>query len=660
MKNGFTVFILLIFFSGLLYLSENHSKFVQVNDLNTSVDYKDGILKSEYNKVDRIANYNIDVEFNPASKSILVNQEIIWINRTKFSTSEIQFHFYANAYKSNNTLFAKAYSLSPEAQTQIDIKSFQVNGESSQLVYFQPEIANPHDSTVAKVLLNKTIEPGDSVRINFEYTMKIPRSIKRMGYATGRNFFFVSQWFPKVGVFENGKWVCSQYHPYLNFYSDFGDYSVKIKVPKNYIVAATGVEKGNITDEKTISYNFVQSGVHDFVWLATDEILHRNNIYTRKDGSTITIQAYVQPERERYFDRYFTAVKNCLEYFENNIGIYPYQNVSLVDVPRTSASGGMEYPTLFTVGSELFAPKDAGQPEYLVTHEFSHQFFYGLIANNEVYEAWLDEGFTSYISTKIMYHYQPEIFETFKFATYIPVFGLDFLSYNEIPLIYTLADVKVPEGARSIASYYKNLTIGSIADTSYKLPTRLSYVVNSYNKPALVLHTLERYLGHDKMMNILKEYYNEYKYKHPKGADFINIVKRNCNEDMSWFFDEFYRAPKTFDYQVTSIKKTSSNEYEILVERLGDGIFKNDVALYTDKDTLYQKWDGTERWKILKFKTNNEVIAAEIDPYRKNLLDINFANNSLTVSHRVWASLSLSIRFFFWVQNALMILGSIG
>jgi len=653
-------FLLLIVFTGLLYLSGNNYGTIQENLSNSSGLYHNGILNSEYNKVDRRANYNIEVEFNPASKSILVNEEIIWINKTKFPTSEIQFHFYANAYKSNNTLFAKTYSLSPDAQTQIDIKSFYVNGESSQLIYFQPEIANPFDSTVAKVLLNKRIEPDDSVKINFKYTMKIPRSVKRMGYATGRNFFFVSQWFPKVGVFENGKWTCSQYHPYLNFYSDFGDYSVIIKVPKDYTVAATGVEKVKISNAQNTTYHFVQSGVHDFVWLATDEILHRNNIYTRKDGSTITIQAYVQPERERYFDRYFTAVKNCLEYFENNIGVYPYQNISLIDVPRTSASGGMEYPTLFTVGAELFAPKDAGQPEYVVSHEFSHQFFYGLLANNEVYEAWLDEGFTSYISTKIMYHYQPEIFETFKFASYIPIFGLNFLSYNEIPLIYTLVDVKVPEAARSITNYYKNLTVGSIADTSYKLPTRLSYVVNSYNKPELVLHTLERYLGHDKMMNILKEYYNEYKYQHPRGTDFINIVKRNCNEDMSWFFDELYRTPKTFDYQVTSIKKSSANEYEVLVERLGDGVFKNDIAFYTDKDTLYQKWDGIERWKILKFRTDNEVIAAEIDPYRKNLLDINFANNSFTVTSRVWASLSLSLRFFFWVQNALMILGSIG
>ena len=652
--------LLLILFSGLLYLSGNGSLISQSDPSQSKNFYKDGILNSEIAKVDRRANYDLDVKFNADTKKIYVKENITWVNKTKSPTSEIQFHLYANAYKSSNTLFAKAYPINSETQTQIDVKTFLVNNEPAELIYFQPEIANPYDSTVAKVLLDKPIQPGDSIKIFFEYTMKIPRSVKRMGYATGRNFFFVSQWFPKVGVFENGKWVCSQYHPYLNFYSDFGDYSVKIKVPKNYIVAATGVEKEKTSDTQSTTFHFVQSGVHDSVWLATDEILHRNEIYQRKDGTQITIQAYVQPEREKYFERYFQSVKNSLQYFEDNIGIYPYKNVTLVDVPRTSASGGMEYPTLFTVSAELFSPKATGGPEYLVTHEFSHQYFHGLIASNEVYEAWLDEGFTSYIATKIMYHYQPEIFEYFKFASYIPVFGLNFLSYNEIPLIYTLVDIKTPEGARSAISYYKNITVGALADTSYKLPTRLSYVVNSYNKPELVLHTLERYVGHKKMMKILKEYYDDFKYKHPHAADFINIVQRNCDEDMKWFFDEFYKDSKYFDYKVTSITRKTSNQYEVLVERLGDGIFKNDVALYTDKDTLYQKWDGSERWKILKFQTNNKVIAAEVDPKRKNMLDINFANNSLTVEHRVWASLSLAIRFFFWIQNALMVLGSIG
>ena len=223
-----------------------------------------------------------------------------------------------------------------------------------------------------------------------------------------------------------------------------------------------------------------------------------------------------------------------------------------------------------------------------------------------------------------------------------------------------MADIQVPEGAKRIINYYRNSSIGTIADTSYKLPTRLSYVVNSYSKPELMLLTLERYLGINKMMSILKQYYDNYKYKHPVGNDFINIVQNNCKEDMNWFFNEFYFSAKVFDYSISSVKKVSPNEYDVIAERLGDGFFKNDIYLYTDKDTLKQKWTTNDRWKVFRFKTNNKVVAAEIDPERKNLLDINVANNSFTLEPRVWASLSISIRWFFWVQNALMILGSIG
>jgi len=274
----------------------------------------------------------------------------------------------------------------------------------------------------------------------------------------------------------------------------------------------------------------------------------------------------------------------------------------------------MEYPTLFTVSAALFSPQPTGNPEYLVAHEFSHQFFYGLLANNEVYEAWLDEGFTSYIATKIIYEYYPDIFVYFTIASYVPVFGLEFLSYNGIPIIYTLVDVQLPEGAQSIFTYYRNLTIGAIADTSYKLPSRLSYVVNSYSKPELVLHTLERYLGEEEMMKILKDYYENFKYKHPKAEDFIGIVQKKSGEDMKWFFDEFYSSSKVFDYRISAVNKISGNEYEVVAERLHDGMFKNEICLYTEKDTLKTKWEGAERWKIFRFRTKDKVIAAAIDP----------------------------------------------
>ncbi len=649
-----------IIFSGIIYFIENDfNSYQKLYDLDTTY-YFNGILKSEFNKIDFIANYNIDAELIPQKDLLLVNEEITWINKTNYPTNEIHFHFYANAYKSNKTLFASAFKLSEENKTEIQISNFHIQGKSYELIYYQLEIPNSHDSTTAKVILEKKINPGDTVKIYFEYSLKIPVSIKRFGKAANKNFYFISQWFPKVGVFENGEWVCSQYHPYLNFYSDFGNYNIKIKVPSNFVIASTGIIKEKSTNGKYSSYKIVQAGVHDFAWMVTDEILLIKDTYKRKDGSNIFIYAYIQPGNKRYADRFIECIKNSLDFFEKYIGIYTYQNITLVDVPYSSASGAMEYPTLFTVKTNIFSPIKTGLPEYLVIHEFAHQYFYGLIANNEVYEAWLDEGFASYISAKIMEHYYPEILENFKILKYIPVYGLNFLSLGDIPIVYTVADIPVAKGASSLKNYYQNLRIGTIADTSYKLPSRISYIVNSYDKPELMLLTLERYIGFEKMMSILSKYYEKYKYKHPKSSDFIELVNSYCSEDMNWFWENFYKNSKIFDYRITSIQKVSDDIYHVVVERLGDGIFKNDIVLYTDKDTIRQTWDGKEKWKIFEFITNNKVIAAEIDPARKNLLDINFANNSYTLEPRYWASISITMRWFFWMQNALMILGSIG
>ncbi|OGU58470.1 MAG: hypothetical protein A2V66_04505 [Ignavibacteria bacterium RBG_13_36_8] len=650
---------LFILFVGLLLLNEQTVQYSPKPIVLTDV-YENGFLKKEISNVRNTADYDISIELLTDSKYIIVSEDITWINRTEYSTNEIQFHLYANGYKSNKTLFAQQFNVTPEYKTELEIEKLLVDDKEKELIYFQPEVENPHDSTVSKVILSKTIEPGDSVKIHFDYKMKIPRSIKRLGYAAGRNFFFISQWFPKVGVFEEGRWVCSQYHPYTNFYSDFGEYTVKIKVPKEYVVAATGIQHDKLEEGESSIYLFKQTGVHDFAWCASDEILSRQEIYTRNDGTGILIQAYVQPEREKFFERYINAVKNSLEFFERNIGVYPYQTITLVDVPRTSASGGMEYPTLLTTHADLFSPDEAKDIEMVTVHEFAHQYFYGMVANNEVYEAWLDEGIATYLTEKIMQEYYGERNISFRIAKYFPIYGLNLLSYNEIPLIYTLGIFKDKEGSQALAAFYRSPSLGAIADTSYQLPNLLSYVINSYYKPQLMLMSLERYVGYDKMMNILSRFFEKYKYRHPKSKDFIRLVENNTEEDLSWFFDNVFEKQYYFDYRVNYVQQVGDNEYEVFVERLGGGSFKSDVALYTENDTLVQTWDGIERWKKLIFKTADEVIGAEIDPDRQNVFDINYSNNSYTVESRYWASLSLAIRVFFWIQSALLLFGSIG
>jgi len=658
MKN--LVLIGLVIILALIVGFTQNSIFQVSHGRTPTGSYTNGILSAEADSYQKVSNYRIKVAFDPQSKYITVNEEILWRNLTGESTKEIQLHFYSNAYKSNKTIFASSYNITGDARTEVELQDLTVNGKPAELIFFQPEIKNLNDSTVAKIDLEKAVNPSDSVKINISYKMKIPRSVKRLGYATGRNFFFVSQWFPKVGVFEEGKWICSQYHPYLNFYSDFGDYDVQIETPKEYIVGATGIEKSKDEINGRNSYRFIQNGVHDFAWFATDEIFQTEKLYKRKDGSEILIKAFIQPERKKYTDRYFAAVENSLRFFEKNIGEYPYHTLSLVDVPRTCAAGGMEYPTLFTVGAELFSPKETHQPESVTIHEFSHQFFYGLIANNEVYEAWLDEGFTTYITEKILTEFYGKEIVSFKLAGYVPFYGMNLHSFSGIPVVYTLSNINSDEGARNLPGYYKNLTVGSIADTSYKLPTRASYAVNAYSKPALALLTLERYLGFSKMMGILKEYFSQYKFKHPKARDFKSVVQKKCGEDIDWFFKNFIEGSYYFDYKIKSITPRGSNRYEVFAERGGDGFFKNEIAFYTNKDTLYQQWNTDERWKIFTFKTDNEVIGAEVDPWRKNLLDINFANNSISLKPRYGASISMAMRWLFWIQNALMTLGGLG
>jgi hypothetical protein len=566
---------------------------------------------------------------------------------------------YANGYDNNKTEFLKGEYISEEHFTRFEINNITVEGIRKNLEYVYSN-NNPDDKTVAKLVLDEKILPGDTVKIRFDYKLKIPLSYRRMGYAEGRDFVFIAQWFPKVGVFEEGEWICSPYYKTTEFYSDFGDYSVKITTPENYKVGATGVLAAKDKAGSKNIYQFRQSAVHDFAFFVTNEILDYQKICKRKDGSEIAIKLFVQPENEKYVERYFSAVENSLEFMEENISVYPYQTITIVDVPRTAKVAGREHPTIFTVKAGLFSPVETHEPEEITIHEFVHQYFYGIVANNEVYEAWIDEGITSYLTTKILEEYYGKELLNFKFVKHVPVYGINFLNFYGIPLIYILGSYEYPQGNESFYYYTELKNIGEIADSSFKHQSFTSYFNNTYSKPELMFLSLEKIMGREKLLNVFKEFYTQYKFKHPKGNDLLRLIKSKSGQNLDCFFENVFYSSNTFDYKISSIRRINDNEYSVIAERLGGGIFESEIYFYTETDTLIQKWDGKDKWKEFIFTTNNNVLGAEIDPQRKNYFDINFANNSYTVKPHYLASLSLAVRWFFWVQNALMVLGSIG
>lgn len=653
------IFIIPLLLLSLLFVAQDLIESNRTNSLTPPKSQNDQTkTKNDENQLS--SDYIIDVKFQPEQKLLEVKQKVVWRNLTNSPTNELHFHLYPNALSNNKTEFSKRFVLTEDSQTKIIFNLVKINNEVKELIYFQPEVENPFDSTVAKIELNKQLMPGDSVEISFSYDLKIPRSIARFGYASGRDFYFIAQWFPKLGVFENGKWVCSQYHSNTEFYSDFSNYVVSIAFPQEYLIGATGTIVNEKQNETKKIITFKANNVIDFAWTASTQFEKYHENYESIRGDKIAIEFLIQPENDEIIDRKFSAAFNAIEFLEKNIGEFPYSKLILVDAPRTSHIGGMEYPQIITYYTPLYTPVEAQRPESTVIHEIVHQYFYAALSSNEVYEAWLDEGVATYLEEKILdeYYNKPELM--FRFIDYYPIFGIQFLQFYEIPIIYTLRSLKYEQYAYSLNRYYMNNDLGKIVDTSYQLPNKLSYGVNAYYKPNLMLHTLGGFIGSGEVYKILSNYFNENKFSTVTSNDFIDQLLSYDREDLSWFVEDFIENNKRFDYRLTSITNSGKKKYKIFVERLGDGIAPTEIALYTETDTLKLDWDGRERWKEFEVESLNEIYAGEIDPHRKNLFDVNFANNSYVIESKYWGSLSIAIRWFFWIQNTLLLFGSVG
>jgi len=639
----------------------------------------------------RIANYKIDVTLNDTSKTLLANETLTWKNDSQDKITELQFHLYLNAFKNEATTFMKeskgwhrrSSADMKEGWGWININKMElVNGEelTDKIEFIQPDDNNLSDQTVIKVLLQEPIMPQQTVEINIEFEAKLPKVFARTGYY--KDFFLVGQWFPKIGVYEEageryatkGQWNCHQFHSNSEFFSDFGVYDITITVPQKYVIGATGIlidEK--INDDGTKSLNYYCEDVHDFAWTADP-----NYVIIEDQWKHVKIKFLAQPHRVFAANRFIQAVKNSLEYFEEWYGEYPYPIFTVVD-PRYGAggAGGMEYPTFITAGIGMlpYLTKGYKYPEKVTIHEFGHNYWYGLVANNEFEEAWLDEGFTTYAELMVSKKYYNQ-----GGGSYLDLFGIKISNTQYTRFWYSYFYPKRDK----IFNYSWKYDAGG-------------YGTYSYNKPALMLMTLHNYLGDDRMKKVMRAYFNRFKFKHPTTLDFINTVNEISSENLNWFFDQVIYGYGVLDYKIHRITiepievadrgyfDTDSNmtligakelddakreawkdsthkqlfQSKVIVLREGDVIFPVEVLVkFNNGDELLEKWDGKSRNKVFEYQKPARVISAEVDPYNKNLLDVNPLNNSKIIKAQKTPVRKYSTRWLFWMQNLLHLIST--
>lgn len=630
----------------------------------------------------RIANYDISVKLNAEEKTLEGKEILYWKNPSPDTITELQFHLYLNAFKNTQSTFMKEGGRNmPTMDAKeniwgwIDISSMTDeagNDLTAGMKFIHPDDDNIDDQTVVSVPLPKPILPNGEIKLNIDFTAKLPKVIARTGYS--KNFFLVAQWFPKIGVYEpagmryakKGQWNCHQFHARSEFYADFGIYNVDITVPADYVVGATGSLQVVDANEGTKTYFYRAEDVIDFAWTCSPDYVVKEDQW-----NDVSIRLLIPPEHEQFSERYLSSAKNALEYFDKNIGKYPYATLTIVDPPLHGAGAtGMEYPTFITGMSFYGMPDELRFAEMVTIHEFGHQYFMGMLASNEFEEPWLDEGFNSYLEGRIMDHYYGEKNSVMDFWAY-QTGNFEMQRNNYL----SMDNPKIAENFRP-SWEFKHGGYGSL----------------TYAKTATWMKTLEGLVGIETMDEIMKTYFERWKFKHPCATDFIAIVNeivqknhgKKFGENMNWFFDQVLYSAEICDYQLVSVSNTkikkelgifenktawvSADEEETTEDEDENTIYKSSVVIYRMGEVIMpvevlvhfengeeklETWDGKSRSHEFSYEGTNEVLWAQIDPEEKIYMDKNFINNSYTTKPENTGRQKYGTLFLFWVQNVM-------
>ncbi len=476
--------------------------------------------------------YQIDVKIFPEKHQLSAFEKITYHNNSPDTLTFIYFHLWPNAYRKNSDL-AKQQAKQGKPKVQfdkqyrgyIDSLDFKVNGRQAKWEYYKRK------KDIAIVYLPEPLPPGQSIEITTPFFVKIPKISSRLGYDD--KTISITQWYPKPAVYDRYGW-----HPipYLNqgeFYSEFGSFDVKITIPSQYVVAATGnlldttelnwwkqlqyqsanqVPYPTKKDWKTVRYK--QDSVHDFAIFVSNQFKVRSSqVVLPHSKRTVKTYAFFHSDGDWYNATFY--VDSAIYYYSLWVGDYPYSVASAVQGALT-AGGGMEYPTITVIGMD-------NNIEQVIVHEVGHNWFYGILAFNERRYPFLDEGINSYYD-----HRYGRLHNSSLVINGVPTSGI-FQKFYE-PMVF----------------FGLNQPL-DLTSTDY---THLTYGALVYEKTAQALHYLELYLGTENFDKIMQAFYEKWKFKHPYPEDLEQVFDSLAGKPVDWFFDEVIKTNKLIDYKV--------------------------------------------------------------------------------------------------------------
>ena len=596
----------------------------------------------------QFVHYKILAKLDTSTRSIDGIQNLIYQNNSPDTLAELYFHLYPNAYQPGSIMAKELKAASFELiRAKEDLALLHI--DSLFILKHSSEARRIHtdtfiDDTILKIALEQPLLPGQQLSIWLNFSTKIPRVnplIDKGGYRG--DHYEISQWYPKICVYDHNGWNAMPYHWLGEYYGEFGTFDVTLDVPASFIVGATGevvsgdpgwemarVDSTGQTDENKSAQRldaeqdtvrrivtFHAENVHDFIWVASPDFLYEIGNY-----KNIPIHIlYQKTSQKNWRNAALNDARRILAWLEQLIGEYPYPVLSIC---QGIIKGGMEYPTLTILGHYNIL---------LLQHEITHMYFYGALANNEQTEGWLDEGITTYLNELFINDFFPE----YNNQAIEPYLSFPRLARQFKPI--RLKDQQL----NSIYNYFYSGFDQPLNTPCYELNNFYLYSYNVYYKASKFFAMLDYLVGRDTFIQILRSYYQQYKFKHVDAIAFQNISEQVSNLDLDWFFDQWIRSTHRIDYACSgfrsNLQKDNNWKTDVRVKRLGNGIIPVDIeAITLSGDTNTIRWDGKAKRSTISFETDSKVTRVALDP-NDLILDLNRLNNT-----------SLRVKFYYYPE----------
>jgi hypothetical protein len=488
--------------------------------------------------------YDMNVSLNDKSNSLKGSLDLEYTNHSPDALDFIWFHLWPNAYKNENTAFAKQLMQEKDGKKRwkdmkekgwIDSLNFTSGGQKLRTE------AHPEYIDVVKVFLPSTLKSGEKIKISTPFHVKLPSYNSRSGFE-GQSYM-VCQWYPKPAVYDRKGWHPMPYLDQGEFYSEFGTFKVNITVPSDYIVGATGtlqtaselnqykeIGKQNVasssltnvkpykvpsTPTKTLTYT--ASNVHDFAWFADQDFVIRYDTMLLPSGRIVDVFAWHQPKGNKHWVDATNYIESGSRAYSSWLGEYAYPVVQAVEGPGNDMSGGMEYPMITLITS----PKaDVEELDAVITHEVGHNWFYGMLASNERVHPWMDEGMNTYLQ----FRYEAEKYKANSiFGSAIPSQLKQLPTDEFLSMVYNaLGQISMEDAIETHSADYKN---------------KDRYGLGAYLKPSIWMYAMELNVGREKLQKGLQDYFAAWQFRHPYPEDLKASLEKSTGLDLTAYFD---------------------------------------------------------------------------------------------------------------------------